>query len=251
LKELEGDFGHLFYDIICEQIHLSKEDVNVPTLVIMRHGESEANRDNIFTGWSDVPLTDKGVEQAHSAGKLIAKSGIQFADVHTSFLKRAIITTHIVLDEIGQNFIPEHKSWRLNERHYGGLRGKNKLKVKEQVGVQQLKIWRRSFTVVPPLLDKRDEDSRYDRYGVQIPLGESLQMAQQRLIPYWVDNIAPRLLDGHNQLIVAHGSTLRALIKFLENISDEDIPNVEVPNGKPIQYDFDEHLNIINKKFMQ
>ncbi|MGF2384242.1 2,3-bisphosphoglycerate-dependent phosphoglycerate mutase [Lentilactobacillus otakiensis] len=223
----------------------------MPTLVIMRHGESQANRDNIFTGWSDVSLTDKGVEQAHTAGKVIAKSKLQFDDVHTSFLKRAIITTNIVLDEIGQNFIPEHKSWRLNERHYGGLRGKNKLKVKEQVGAKQLKIWRRSFTVVPPLLNKRDEDSRYDRYGVKIPLGESLEMAQRRLIPYWVDEIAPRLLDGKNQLIVAHGSTLRALIKFLENISDADIPNVEVPNGKPIRYDFDQNLNIISKSFME
>ncbi|GAA3197300.1 2,3-bisphosphoglycerate-dependent phosphoglycerate mutase [Lentilactobacillus kefiri] len=223
----------------------------MPTLVIMRHGESEANRDNIFTGWSDVSLTEKGINQAHTAGKIIAKSKIQFDDVHTSFLKRAIITTNIVLDEINQNFIPEHKSWRLNERHYGGLRGKNKLKVKEQVGAKQLKIWRRSFTVVPPLLTKRDEDSRYDRYGVKIPLGESLQMAQERLIPYWVDHIAPRLLDGKNQLIVAHGSTLRALIKFLENISDEDIPNVEVPNGKPIRYDFDQHLNIIDKNYME
>ncbi|PAK59751.1 phosphoglycerate mutase [Lentilactobacillus kefiri] len=223
----------------------------MPTLVIMRHGESEANRDNIFTGWSDVSLTEKGINQAHTAGKIIAKSKIQFDDVHTSFLKRAIITTNIVLDEINQNFIPEHKSWRLNERHYGGLRGKNKLKVKEQVGAKQLKIWRRSFTVVPPLLTKRDEDSRYDRYGVKIPLSESLQMAQERLIPYWVDHIAPRLLDGKNQLIVAHGSTLRALIKFLENISDEDIPNVEVPNGKPIRYDFDQHLNIIDKNYME
>lgn len=220
-------------------------------LVIMRHGESRANRDNIFTGWSDVSLTDKGVEQAHAAGKIIAKSQIQFDDVHTSFLKRAIMTTHVVLDEIGQNFIPEHKSWRLNERHYGALRGKNKLKVKEQVGAKQLKIWRRSFTVVPPLLTKRDVDARYECYGVQIPLGESLQMAQQRLIPYWVDEIAPKLRDGNNQLIIAHGSTLRALIKFLENISDEDIPNVEVPNGKPIRYDFDQHLNIISKSFME
>ncbi|GAA2979249.1 2,3-bisphosphoglycerate-dependent phosphoglycerate mutase [Lentilactobacillus parakefiri] len=223
----------------------------MPTLVIMRHGESQANRDNIFTGWSDVPLTDRGVRQAHSAGKVIAKSQIQFDDVHTSLLKRAIMTTNIVLDEIGQNFIPEHKSWRLNERHYGGLRGKNKLKVKEKVGAKQLKIWRRSFTVVPPLLTKRDEDARYDRYGVKIPLGESLEMAQRRLIPYWIDEIAPNLLDNKNQLIVAHGSTLRALIKFLEEISDEEIPNVEVPNGQPIRYDFDGQLKIVNKTFME
>lgn len=222
----------------------------MPTLVIMRHGESQANRDNIFTGWSDVPLTETGVSQAHQAGRIIFESGLQFDDVHTSFLKRAIITTHIVLDEINQNFIPEHKSWRLNERHYGGLRGKNKLAVKEKVGANQLKIWRRSFSVVPPLLKKRDKDARYDRYGVKVPLGESLQMAQQRLIPYWIDQVAPRLLDNKNQLIVAHGSTLRALIKFLENISDEEIPNIEVPNGKPIRYDFDDRLKILSKQFM-
>lgn len=222
----------------------------MPTLVIMRHGESQANRDNIFTGWSDVPLTNQGISQAHQAGKIIATSGIQFEAVHTSMLKRAILTTNIVLDEIGQSYIPEFKSWRLNERHYGGLRGKNKLAVKKQVGAKQLKIWRRSFSVVPPLLRVRDEDPRYDRYGVQIPLGESLQMAQSRLIPYWEDHIAPRLLDGHNQLVVAHGSTLRALIKFLEKISDADIPNVEVPNGKPIRYEFDRHLNILDKQFM-
>lgn len=222
----------------------------MPILVIMRHGESQANRDNIFTGWSDVALTQKGVAQAHSAGKVIAATGIQFTDVHTSFLKRAIITTNIVLDEIGQNYIAEHKSWRLNERHYGGLRGKNKLAVKDQVGAKQLKIWRRSFTVVPPRLTKRDEDPRYDRYGVKIPLAESLEMTMDRLIPYWVDQIAPQLLGGKNQLIVAHGSTLRALIKFLENVSDDEIPNIEVPNGKPIKYEFDDRLNIIRKEFM-
>lgn len=222
----------------------------MPTLVIMRHGESQANRDNIFTGWSDVDLTEKGIQQAHFAGRVIKSAGVQFTDVHTSFLKRAIITTNIVLDEIGQNDIAEHKSWRLNERHYGGLRGKNKLAVKKQVGADQLKVWRRSFTVVPPKLAKRDEDPRYNRYGVQIPLAESLKMTMDRLIPYWEDQIAPQLLDGKNQLIVAHGSTLRALIKFLENVSDEEIPNVEVPNGKPIRYDFNEHLNILNKEFM-
>ncbi|WP_203631226.1 2,3-bisphosphoglycerate-dependent phosphoglycerate mutase [Lentilactobacillus fungorum] len=216
----------------------------------MRHGESQANRDNIFTGWSDVALTQKGVAQAHAAGKIIKAANIQFDDVHTSFLKRAIITTNIVLDEVGQNDIAEHKSWRLNERHYGGLRGQNKLAVKQRVGEKQLKIWRRSFTVVPPKLTKRDEDPRYDRYGVKIPLAESLEMTMQRLIPYWVDQIAPKLLAGKNQLVVAHGSTLRALIKFLENVSDEDIPNVEVPNGKPIRYDFDKRLNIVAKQLM-
>ncbi len=236
--------------LFSNQKFFEKEDEILTVLVIMRHGESQANRDNIFTGWSDVPLTERGISQAHEAGKIINAANIQFSDVHTSFLKRAIITTQIVLDECHQNYLPEHKSWRLNERHYGALRGKNKLRVKEQVGAAQLKVWRRSFAVVPPLLKVRDYDSRYDRYGVKIPLGESLEMAQKRLIPYWTDKIAPKLLDGHNQLLVAHGSTLRALIKYLENISDEDIPNIEVPNGKPICYEFDQKLNIVNKQFL-
>ncbi len=222
----------------------------MPILVIMRHGESQANRDNIFTGWSDVNLTEKGVKQAHQAGKIIAKTGIQFDDLHTSFLKRAIITSNIVLDEIHQNFIPEHKSWRLNERHYGALRGQNKKVVEDRVGHKQIKIWRRSFKTVPPLLDRRDHDRRYDDIGVKEPLGESLEMAYHRMMPYWEDSIAPRLLNNKNQLIVAHGSTLRALIKYLDQVSDDGISKVEVPNGKPIKYKFDPKLNIISKEYI-
>lgn len=218
------------------------------TLVILRHGESVANRDNIFTGWNDVPLTAKGRQQAQAAGKLVAQTGLQFGAVHTSMLQRAIVTSNIVLEAIDQLYIPEYKSWRLNERHYGALRGKNKAKVREQVGDEQIKIWRRSFKTVPPLLDHLVQDHRYDRFGPHIePLGESLEMAYNRLMPYWVDQIAPRLLDGHNQLVVAHGSTLRALIKYLDGVADEDISRVEVANGEPIQYDFDERLNVRRK----
>ncbi|NLR31423.1 2,3-bisphosphoglycerate-dependent phosphoglycerate mutase [Levilactobacillus tujiorum] len=218
------------------------------TLVILRHGESVANRDNIFTGWNDVPLTAKGRQQAQAAGKLVAQTGLQFGAVHTSMLQRAIVTSNIVLEAIDQLYIPEYKSWRLNERHYGALRGKNKAKVREQVGDEQIKIWRRSFKTVPPLLDHLVQDHRYDRFGPHIePLGESLEMAYHRLMPYWVDQIAPRLLDGHNQLVVAHGSTLRALIKYLDGVADEDISRVEVANGEPIQYDFDDQLNVRRK----
>lgn len=221
------------------------------SLIVTRHGESQANRDNIFTGWSDVELTSKGYLQAQQAGRLIQNTGLAFSAVHTSMLKRAIITANIILAEIDQLWLPEYKSWRLNERHYGALRGQNKRTVAQEVGSKQVKIWRRSFEAVPPLLATPDYDKRYAQLGVTIPRGESLQMAQHRLLPYWQDQIAPRLLAGQNQLVVAHGSTMRALIKYLENISDSDISSLEVPNGEPIRYDFDERLNIIQKTFLQ
>lgn len=218
------------------------------TLVILRHGESVANRDHIFTGWSDVPLTAKGRQQAYAAGKLVAQTGLQFGALHTSMLQRAIVTSNIVLDCIDQLAIPEYKSWRLNERHYGALRGQNKDAVRAQVGAQQVMTWRRSFKTVPPLLDHVHQDRRYDQFSPHLePLGESLEMAYHRLMPYWVDQIAPRLMAGHNQLVVAHGSTLRALIKYLDRVADKDIAKVEVANGEPIRYDFDQRLRILQK----
>ena len=221
------------------------------TLVILRHGESVANRDNVFTGWSDVPLTSKGREQARIAGQAIARTGLQFGALHTSMLQRAIVTANLVLEQIDQLYIPEYKSWRLNERHYGALRGHNKDQVRDQVGDRQVKIWRRSFDVVPPLLEQVDQDRRYDRFGPHIePRGESLEMAYHRLMPYWVDQVAPRLLAGQNQLIVAHGSTLRALIKYLDRVPDADISQVEVANGEPIRYEFDDHLKISKKTLL-
>lgn len=221
------------------------------SLVILRHGESEANRDGIFTGWSDVALTDKGLRQAKQAGESIAQTGIQFERCHTSMLKRAIMTANIVLEEIDQLYLPETKSWRLNERHYGALRGQKKEAVKAEVGDKQFKLWRRSYKVVPPLLAQPDHDSRYDALGVDEPRGESLEMAYQRLMPYWQNQIAPRLLDGHNQLVVAHGSTLRALIKYIERIDDVSIDQLEVPNGAPICYQLDGQLHVVAKKMLQ
>lgn len=219
-------------------------------LVIVRHGQSQANRDNIFTGWTDVPLTSQGIQQGISVGKELKKMGIQFSDAHTSYMERAIVTTNIVLDEIDQLYIPVHKTWRLNERHYGALSGRNKAKVREKIGAEQLHKWRRGFKDLPPKLDQRQHERRYDRLGVKMPLSESLAMTQERLLPYWQDQIAPRLLDGKNQLIVAHGSSLRALIKYLDRIPDSEIDQVEVPNGKPICYRFDEHLHILKKTFI-
>lgn len=217
-------------------------------LVLIRHGESTANRDNIYTGWSDVPLTEVGINQAHHAGKLIAELGINFSAVHTSMLKRAIVTANIVMDELDQNWLPITKTWRLNERHYGALRGQNKDDTRQIYGKEQVARWRRSFNSVPPLLDHPDDDRRYAINGIlNEPLGESLRMAYDRLIPYWLDHIAPDLIEGKNQLVVAHGSSLRALIKYLEGISDRGIDGVEVENGEPIIYEMNEQLRIHSK----
>ena len=219
-------------------------------LVIVRHGQSQANRDNIFTGWTDVPLTEKGIEQGQMVGDELARMGIQFDDAHTSYMSRAIKTMNIILERIDQLYIPVYKTWRLNERHYGALSGLNKAKVKEEVGAEQLHRWRRGYSEVPPKLKQRQHERRYDRLGVKMPYSESLAMTQKRLLPYWEDQIAPRLMDGKNQLIVAHGSSLRALIKYLDQIPDDQIDQVEVPNGKPILYELDPALNITKKTFI-
>ena len=220
-------------------------------LVITRHGESQANRDNVYTGWSDVPLTAKGIKQAQMAAQRIKNLNIHFSDVHTSMLQRAITTANLICDEIEQSYLPIHKTWRLNERHYGALRGMNKDDSKQQFGVEEVAKWRRGYSEVPPQLSKRDHERRYDRLGVQIPLSESLKMTQERLLPYWNDVIAGQLIDGQNQLIVAHGSSLRALIKYLDQIPDDQINSVEVPNGQPIVYELDSKLNVIQKQILE
>ena len=220
-------------------------------LVLIRHGQSIANKEDVYTGWSDSPLTKKGISQARHAGKLLLHEKISFSDVHTSVLVRAIKTANIVLDEIGQNYLPIHKTWRLNERHYGALRGLNKNRTREIYGEEQVALWRRSFYTVPPLLEQIDHDRRYDRFpDVVVPRGESLKMAYDRIVPYWTDEIALKLLNGENQLVVAHGSTLRAMIKFIEHISDQGIDGVEVANGTPIIYELDHRLKIVEKKIL-
>ncbi len=186
--------------------------------------------------------------QAQRAAKQIKQLGLDFDDVHTSMLQRAIVTANLICDMIGQSYIPIHKTWRLNERHYGALRGRNKEAVKEQYGAQQVAKWRRGFSALPPKLAQADHERRYDDLGVKIPLSESLKMTQERLLPYWNDQIAPQLLDGKNQLIVAHGSTLRALIKYLDQIPDDQIDHVEVANGEPIIYQFDRQLRVMSKE---
>lgn len=220
-------------------------------LVLIRHGQSVANQTNTYTGWSDVGLTDKGRAQAQAAGVRLAQTGLVFAHVHTSLLSRAILTAYMVQDAIGQNDVAITKSWRLNERHYGALRGLNKDQTRAVFGEAQVAFWRRSYTGMPPLLVNPSRSRRYQAYPASIvPRGESLAQAQARLLPYWSDHLAPGLLAGGNQLVVAHGSTLRALIKLIERIPDDQIDSVEVANAEPILYRFDEQLRVIDKQVL-
>ncbi|MFC6322880.1 2,3-bisphosphoglycerate-dependent phosphoglycerate mutase [Companilactobacillus baiquanensis] len=214
-------------------------------LIMVRHGESIANALNRYTGWSDVNLTKMGEQQAHQAAKQL--KGMEIEHVHTSVLKRAILTAYLIQDDLNINYVPITKTWRLNERHYGALRGQNKDKTRTEYGVEQVRLWRRSYYTMPPKLSKPDANVGPYKYldPKVMPLSESLFQAYNRIIPYYIDSVAPRLLDGKNQLIVAHGSTIRALIKYLERISDKDIDGVEVANGKPLIYELDDKLEII------
>ena len=223
-------------------------------LVLIRHGQSEWNLENLFTGWVDVNLSEQGEREAKEAGHKLKEAGIEFDQAYTSVLTRAIKTLHFALEESGQLWIPETKSWRLNERHYGALQGKNKADAAEKYGDEQVHIWRRSYDVLPPLLDANDEgsaanDRRYAELDPRIiPGGENLKVTLERVIPFWEDNIAPDLLDGKNVIVAAHGNSLRALTKYIENISDEDIMDVEMATGQPVVYELDDNLNIVSKE---
>lgn len=226
----------------------------MPKLVFIRHGQSEWNLENLFTGWVDVDLSEKGVQEATEAGKKLKEAGIEFDQAYTSVLTRAIKTLHIALEESGQLWIPETKTWRLNERHYGALQGQNKKEAAEKFGEDQVHTWRRSYDVLPPLLSADDEgsaakDRRYANLDPRaIPGGENLKVTLERVIPLWQDEIAPKLLDNKNVIIAAHGNSLRALSKYIENISDEDIMNLEMATGQPVVYDFDDKLNVLSKE---
>lgn len=223
-------------------------------LVFIRHGQSEWNLKNLFTGWTDVQLSDKGVEEAREAGRKIKKAGIEFDQAYTSVLTRAIKTLHYALEESDQLWVPEMKSWRLNERHYGDLQGQNKAEAAEKFGADQVHIWRRSYDVLPPLLDENDErsaaqDRRYANLDPHIiPGGENLKVTLERVMPFWEDHIAPDLIAGKNVIVAAHGNSLRALTKYIEGISDEDIINLEIATGQPIVYEMDKKLNIVSKE---
>lgn len=223
-------------------------------LVLCRHGQSQWNLENLFTGWHDVDLTVQGLAEARSAGQLLDQLDFRFDLAYTSVLKRAIRTLWIILDEMDLMWIPVERSWKLNERHYGALQGLNKAETAAQHGDDQVKIWRRSYDIPPPALDTSDErhpghDPRYA--GVtDLPGTESLKMTLERVQPYWEQSIAPQLRAGQNVLIAAHGNSLRALVKMLDGISDQDITEFNIPTGVPILYDLDDALEPRSREFL-
>ncbi len=219
----------------------------MPTLVLLRHGQSQWNLENRFTGWWDVDLSEKGIQEARAAGRLMCDKGLNFDVCFTSVLTRAIRTLHLALHEMDQLWLPVAKDWRLNERHYGGLTGLNKQEMIDKVGAEQVKIWRRSFDIPPPPLPA---DSPYDvsddrRYaGVPVPQTESLKDTIARTLPYYEQAIVPALRSGNRVLIAAHGNSLRGIMKYLSNISDEEIVGLEIPTGKPIVYELADDLSV-------
>jgi 2,3-bisphosphoglycerate-dependent phosphoglycerate mutase len=219
---------------------------NLPLrLVLLRHGESDWNRDNRFTGWTDVDLSEKGVAEARAGGKLLKAEGYAFDLAYTSVLRRAIRTLWIALDELGQMWLPVQKDWRLNERHYGDLQGLNKAEMAAKFGEQQVLVWRRSYDTPPPALDPKDAryEGRDPRYaGVQVPRTECLKDTVARVVPYWEGTIAPQVRAGKRVLIAAHGNSLRALVKHLDGISDEAIVKLNIPTGIPLVYELDDRL---------
>ncbi|MFB9764083.1 phosphoglyceromutase, partial [Nocardioides kongjuensis] len=215
------------------------------TLVLLRHGESEWNAKNLFTGWVDVALTEKGRGEAVRGGELLKEAGILPDVVHTSLQRRAINTAALALDAADRHWIPVRRSWRLNERHYGALQGKDKKAIKDEYGEEQFMLWRRSFDVPPPPLDDDDPysqagDPRYADLGDELPRAEALKQVIERLLPYWDAGIVPDLRAGHTVLIAAHGNSLRAIVKHLDQMSDADITGLNIPTGMPLVYELDE-----------
>jgi len=223
-------------------------------LVLCRHGQSIWNLENLFTGWTDVDLTDQGLREAADAGRQLRELGLSFDIAFTSVLKRAIRTLWLILDEMDLMWIPVERSWQLNERHYGALQGLNKAETTAQHGAEQVHIWRRSYDVPPPPLEETDErHPRFERkYAgtANLPATESLKTTLERVSPYWLERIVPQLASGKNVLIAAHGNSLRALVKMLDGISDEDITEFNIPTGVPILYELDDEMNAISREFI-
>jgi 2,3-bisphosphoglycerate-dependent phosphoglycerate mutase len=225
-------------------------------LVLVRHGESEWNKANLFTGWTDVDLSEKGIKEAKDGGKLLKEENYTFDIAFTSVLKRAIRTLNLVLDELDLMWVPVRKSWRLNERHYGALQGLNKAETAEKYGDEQVLVWRRSYDVPPPAL--KEDDKRYPgidpKYTMldkrTLPFSECLKDTVERFLPYWHDQIAPAIKSGKKVLVAAHGNSLRALVKFLDNISDEEIVKLNIPTGIPLVYELDENLNSMKSYYL-
>ena len=226
------------------------------TLVLLRHGESDWNRENRFTGWTDVDLSPAGIAEAHEAARLLAADGFTFDVAYTSVLKRAIRTLWIVLDDLDLMWLPIHGSWRLNERHYGALQGLNKAETAREYGDDQVHIWRRSYDVPPPPLEPTDprfpgRDRRYaDLADAELPRTESLKDTVARFLPYWHAEIAPEVRKGRRVLIAAHGNSLRALVKYLDGVSDEEIVGLNIPTGVPLVYELDEELRPLGHRYL-
>ncbi|CAI2378870.1 unnamed protein product [Moneuplotes crassus] len=225
-------------------------------VVFARHGQSQWNKENRFTGWYDVGLTEQGREEARVAGELLKEKGFQFDVAHTSVLKRAILTLNGILDATDHHHIPVQKSWRLNERHYGALQGLNKAETAEKHGEDKVHIWRRSFDIPPPSLE--DDDERHPKFDrkyslvpkTALPSTESLKLTIDRVLPYWFDNICSDILEGKNVLVVAHGNSLRSMVKYLNNLSDEEIVGYNIPTGIPFVYEFDEDLKVVRNYYL-
>lgn len=228
----------------------------MPRIILLRHGESVWNRDNLFTGWTDVDLSDHGVAEAKEAARLLADREVDFDCCFTSVLKRSIRTLWIVLDEMDLMWMPVARSWRLNERHYGGLQGENKDEKRKEMGEEQVHRWRRSYATRPPALDESDEryPGRERKYALvpraQVPRTESLEDTVARVLPYWHEHIEPALMQGRTPLVVAHGNSMRGIVKYLDDIADDEIPGLEIPTGKPLIYDFDDGLQPIGSRYL-
>lgn len=225
-------------------------------LILVRHGQSAWNLENLFTGWTDVDLSAQGIAEARKAGAALKAARIKFDIAFTSVLKRAVETLHLIEEEAGNLWVPEFKTWRLNERHYGALQGLNKADTAEKYGEEQVQIWRRSFDTPPPLLEENDprnawHEEQYSEIDRKIiPRGESLKDCIARVIPYWQDSIAPAILDGKTPIISAHGNSLRGLVKYLTNMSDEDITGLEIPTGRPQIFELDGSLNVLKNYYL-
>ncbi len=225
-------------------------------LVIIRHGESVWNKLNQFTGWTDVGLTEQGVKEAREGGQLLKQNGFDFDVCYTSYLKRAIDTLNIVLTELDRAWLPVNKTWRLNERHYGALQGLNKAETAESVGAEKVKIWRRSFDVPPPALEQTDDRNPANQAAyrdvdpAELPLTESLKETIARALPYFNAHIKPDMLAEKRVLIVAHGNSIRALVKHFEKLSDDEIVGVNIPTGVPLVYEFDGNFKVVDKYYL-
>lgn len=222
----------------------------VGTLVILRHGQSTWNQENLFTGWHDVPLSAQGLVEAAAAGRTMLEAGLRFDVAHTSVLERAVVTCHLALDAMGQVWLPLERSWRLNERHYGALQGLDKKATAERHGQDQTNVWRRSFDVPPPPVDRSSpehpiNDPRYRLLAPDVlPASECLKDVVARVLPYWYDRIVPQLRAGLDVLVVAHGNSLRALLMHLEGVPESEIPEVNIPTGAPRRYRFHDDLSV-------